>query len=338
MGRFFSSIYSSAVKGLVFFSLSLVGVTSKEASPLLMKQLDPKMKRQTKVKKKKNPKIKGKRGRPKGSKNKNRQETELTEYLQWIRGNILQTLKIIGDRLQISYFVYDGAFGNSECLQMVRSCSLSLISKLQCRSALWFPFSGEYKGRGSRPKYREKVNYQQLPQKYLMNTSSDKGVTEYIYQIKLWHRNFSDQLNVTIIQKKRLSDGKLGQVILFSNDLELSWEKMLLYYRLRFQIEFTYRDAKQFWGLEDFMNIKQQQVQNAANFSMFMVNFSKKLTEENSNTTVPSILDLKARFQASFYIDKIIKTNPEIQRVISIKHLKSSIVDTGCVYQRVIAA
>jgi putative transposase len=27
------------------------------------------------------------------------------------------------------------------------------------------------------------------------------------------------------------------------------------YYSLRFQIEFNFRDAKQYWGLEDFMNM-----------------------------------------------------------------------------------
>ena len=64
--------------------------------------------------------------------------------------------------------------------------------------------------------------------------------------------------NVTIIQRKRVLDGKTGQVILFSDDLDLSWENMILYYRLRFQIEFTFRDVKQFWGIEDFMKIKKK--------------------------------------------------------------------------------
>jgi len=32
---------------------------------------------------------------------------------------------------------------------------------------------------------------------------------------------------------------------------------------IRFQIEFNFRDAKQYWGLEDFMNVRQQTVTNA---------------------------------------------------------------------------
>ena len=52
---------------------------------------------------------------------------------------------------------------------------------------------------------------------------------------------------------------------------------MIDYYRLRFQLEFNFRDAKQFWGLEDFMNVNKTPVNNAANLSMFRVNVSAKL-------------------------------------------------------------
>ena len=53
----------------------------------------------------------------------------------------------------------------------------------------------------------------------------------------------------------------------------LNAEKMIVY-ALRFQIEFNFRDAKQFWGLEDFMNVNKTPVNNAANLSMFRVNVS----------------------------------------------------------------
>jgi putative transposase len=52
------------------------------------------------------------------------------------------------------------------------------------------------------------------------------------------------------------------------------------YYVLRFQIEFNFRDAKQFWGLEDFMNTSETGVTNAANLSFFMVNVSHRLLRD----------------------------------------------------------
>ncbi len=71
-----------------------------------------------------------------------------------------------------------------------------------------------------------------------------------------------------------LVSGARAHVVLFSDDLELDYDKLIDYYRLRFQIEFNFRDAKQYWGLEDFMNVKETQIANAVSLSLFMVNLS----------------------------------------------------------------
>jgi len=44
---------------------------------------------------------------------------------------------------------------------------------------------------------------------------------------------------------------------LFSAYLQQACSKLIKSYRLRFQIEFDFRDGKQHWGLEDFMNTKE---------------------------------------------------------------------------------
>jgi len=93
----------------------------------------------------------------------------------------------------------------------------------------------------------------------------------------MMHRDFAQPLNVVIITKTNLKTGAFANVNLFSSDLELYYEKIIDYYSLRFQIEFNFRDAKQFWGLEDFMNIKEVPLTNALNLSLFMVNLSQVL-------------------------------------------------------------
>lgn len=45
---------------------------------------------------------------------------------------------------------------------------------------------------------------------------------------------------------------------MFSSDLELDWEKLIEDDSLRFQIEFNFRDAKQPFGLEDFINMTEK--------------------------------------------------------------------------------
>jgi putative transposase len=56
--------------------------------------------------------------------------------------------------------------------------------------------------------------------------------------------------------KANLKTGRSAKVLLFSDDLNLARETLIDYYALRFQIEFNFRDAKQYWGLKDFMNVK----------------------------------------------------------------------------------
>jgi len=93
---------------------------------------------------------------------------------------------------------------------------------------------------------------------------------------------------------------------LFSDDLNLDYDLLITYYQLRFQIEFNFRDAKQHWGLEDFMNIGATQVGNAANFSMFMVTFSQLLLPQLQHLNIESMLDLKTVFRAKKYTRRII--------------------------------
>jgi putative transposase len=56
-----------------------------------------------------------------------------------------------------------------------------------------------------------------------------------------------------------------------SSDLALAAAQLVEYYLLRFQIEFNFSDAKQHFGLEDFMNVTPTMVNNAANLAMCMV-------------------------------------------------------------------
>lgn len=82
---------------------------------------------------------------------------------------------------------------------------------------------------------------------------------------------------VVKVLKTHLKTQQQGHVILFSTDLALTYHQLIDLYSLRFQIEFDFRDAKQFWGLEDFMNISQTAVTNAVNLAFFMVNLSRRL-------------------------------------------------------------
>ena len=128
----------------------------------------------------------------------------------------------------------------------------------------------------------------------------------------MWHKLFPDLLNIVIVVKTNLTNGKRAHVVLFSSDLKLAHDKLVHYYRLRFQIEFNFRDAKQFWGLEDFMNVQERPVHNFANLSMFMVSVAQQLIGcRRDKIPAFGLLDLKAEFRGRKYALELLKLLPQ---------------------------
>jgi putative transposase len=173
-------------------------------------------------------------------------------------------------------------------------------------------YDSPYSGRGPRRKYGQKLDYQNIPSEYLKSKSVDEDIKTQIYQTPLWHKKFSDLLNIVVIVKTNLQTSKTAHVVLFSSDLSLGYESLIDYYRLRFQIEFNFRDAKQYWGLEDFMSVKERPVYNSANLAMFMANLSQTLIRPmRQEWPLFSVNDLKAWFRGRKYAAELLKLLPE---------------------------
>jgi putative transposase len=272
----------------------------------------------------------GSRGRPKGSKNRNRREVDLSPSLRFIQLHIKRLLEQIDDTFKVVYFIFDGELGHNDALQMVQQVGLHLISKLRYNSALYLPYDGPYSGRGPRRKYGQKLDYQNMPSEYLKATSIDKEIKTQIYQMSLWHKKFADLLNIVVIVKTNLKTNKTAHVVLFSSDLELGYEHMIDYYRLRFQLEFNFRDAKQYWGLEDFMSVKERPVDNSANLAMFMVNLSHALIRPmRDEWPAFSVNDLKAWFRGRKYATEMLKLLPESPGPIFIDQVVAQMAELG---------
>ena len=242
-------------------------------------------------------------------------------------------LRLITTVLSVTYLVLDGHFGNHNALQMVRQCNLHLISKLRCDAGLYFPYTGPYAGRGSRRKYGRKVDYDHIPMPYLRETTLEGHIQSRFYQAQLLHKEFVQPLNVVIIVKTNLRTQAQAHVILFSSDLELTYTLLVDYYGLRFQIEFNFRDAKQYWGLEDFMNVTATGVTNAANLSLFMVNVAYRLRADvRQRAPDYSILDLKADCRGYKYVEETIKLLPEKPEPILLRQILCKVAGLGRIH------
>ena len=311
---FFSGLLKKAVPGLSFFTLALISVKQRRSNPVCVEQTvrTAEEKATSQAKKVKSEGPKRKPGRPKGSRNKNKAKAVLNSELQRIQKMLQVLLNTIQGTIHVTYLVLDGHFGNHPALHMVRQCQLQLISKLRSDAALFFPHTGPSPKRGPRPRLGEQMNVRKIPEAYLKETKVEDGFETRTYQMQLLHREFPEPLNVVILLKTNLETKAWAHVILFSSDLELSYDKLIDFYSLRFQIEFNFRDAKQFWGLEDFMNVTPTAVTNAANLSLFMVDVSQVLMcKYRQDDPDFSILDLKAYYRGYRYVMETIKILPQ---------------------------
>lgn len=326
--RFFSSLYGKTVPGLCFLSLSLLSVKRRTSYPVMT---EPVEKPSDAVgQEPPTTKARGRRGRPQGSKNRNRRAVELSPSLRFIQEHIKRLLAQISDAFKVVYFLFDGEFGHNDAMQMVRQVGLHLISKLRYNSALYFPYDGPYWGRGPRRKYGKKVDYHHIPSTYLQSISMDKEIKTQIYQMSLWHKKFAEMLTIVVIVKTNLQTHKTAHVVLFSSDLTLRYDLLIDYYRLRFQLEFNFRDAKQYWGLEDFMNVNARPVYNGANLAMFMVNVSHALIRPmRAQWSAFSVNDLKAWFRGQKYVIETLKLLPEPPDPIFIDQVVSKMAELG---------
>lgn len=339
--RFFSSLVQKAVPSVAFFVLSLVSVKRRQSYPLLSQQVvrtaeeraAAAARRQPKKQRKAAPTAGRKRGRPRGSKPVAGVEAPLNAELLRVRGWVRLVMEVVRAVLGVKYLVLDGHYGNAGGYALARGEGLELISKLRHDAALYEPYVGPQPKRGAKRKYGAKLKYDALPATACVSTSVADGVQTNTYQGVYWHKAFGRQLNVVVVVKTKLADGKRSHVVLCSSDLTLAAEPLVEYYRLRFQLEFNFREAKQHWGLEDFMVTDEVAVGNAASLSLFMVLVSQVLLGAQATSRDRSISDLQGTYRGWRYVQETIKSLCLEADDINIGKLGATVSRLGRIHQ-----
>ncbi len=337
--RFFASLYGKPVPGLAFFTVSLVSVQHRRSFPLRVEQVvrsaaeKGASKAKAAAKKPATPGAKRRPGPPKGSTNHHKAPVTFTPAL--VRSTALLTalLHRITTVLSVTYLVLDGHFGNPNALPMARQCALPLISKLRGEAALSLPSTGPYAGRGPPRKYGRKVDYDDIPGQSLKETPVAGHIQTRLYQAQLLHQEFAQPFNVVILAKTNLRTQARAQVVLVSSDLDLAYAPLVDYYRLRFQIEFNCREAKQYWGLADFMNVTPTGVTNAANLSLFMGKVAYCLrVDVQPRDPDYSVLDLQADCRGYKYVEETIKMLPEKPEPVLLAKILNQVAGLGRIH------
>ena len=88
---------------------------------------------------------------------------------------------------------------------------------------------------------------------------------------------YKRDFRVVVLVNRRTSK----YVVLASTDVDQAAEEVVAYYRLRFQVEFLFRDAKQFTGLEHCQARDEAKLDFHFNMSLASVNLARLVSAES---------------------------------------------------------
>ena len=144
---------------------------------------------------------------------------------------------------QVRYLAADGCYSKKKYIDGVAALDLYQIGKLRHDANLRWLYRGEQKPCGRRRRYDGKVRFDDLSR--FEAAGEPDGLQ--IYTAVVCSAHFKRDLRVVYLLKR--AGGKVQTALLFSTDLSLCAEAIVRFYKARFQIEFLFRDAKQFLGL-----------------------------------------------------------------------------------------
>jgi hypothetical protein len=148
---------------------------------------------------------------------------------------------------EVQYLAVDGADAKESFISGATQLGLDVVSKLRCDANLRYLYTGKQNPRGRPRKYDGKVDFHDLTRFTWVDTVKPNLD---LYSATVWHVSLKRTLQLAYLLDRRHPE-RLRFVVLFSTDIHQDPKQIYRFYRLRFQIEFLFRDAKQFTGLQD---------------------------------------------------------------------------------------
>jgi len=296
LDKFFSGTAGRAKKGLEISLLSLIDVKTAKAWTLDVVQTPANL------------------SAKEGNKN---QYTRIDFYLE-------QLVDLLPKLMNINYFVADGFYAKVKVFDFLCQNSKHLITKLRPDANLRFLYNGPHpKGKkGRKRQYGEKVDWKNLDLRKWNSIGYDYKYGHIkIYTQILNSPHFKRNLRVVLLLNTKTNK----YVLLACTDLNLGARIIVEYYQMRFQIEFLFRDAKQFTGLTHCQARDDQSLDFHFNMSLSAINLARlimmKQTKKQSlnsfvrrayNTRFADWLFSKLSKKAKFDLNQ-----PNIEDIIS---------------------
>jgi len=213
--------------------------------------------------------------------------------------HVLRTRKKILQQLT-RYIVADAYFSKSTFVDGALDMEFHVISRFRDDAYFRYLTREQPTGGKGRPRlYDGKIEMEQLEEDRFEITRLEDGQGRILSAI-----THSRSLKRNILLYIWESADKKAHKLYFSTDTKMKAMEVLDYYRTRFQIEFCYRDSKQFTGLTDCQSRDLDKLHFHFNASLTSVNLAKVKTLEKG--TVLSMTSVKMLCHNLFLMQRFI--------------------------------
>jgi DDE superfamily endonuclease len=273
LGYFFNGCANRAEPGLEISTLAVVDVTRRCAFTLAVAQTPP--------------------GNADRKKDKRVEETRRDFYhhqLHAQRHRLPATIR---------YHCVDGYFAKQKYMAEVVALQLHPITKLRPDANCVFLYTGPHlKRRGRRRKYDGKVNFHDWSRFEALGTLADKPHIN-LYTALVWHVSLKRQLRLVVLVNRKEAT-KPRYIVWASTDLALDGHKLVELYVARFQIEFLFRDSKQFSGLTDCQSRAESVLDFHFNAALATLNLARAEELRAQPTLKPHVFSMASWKQRHF--------------------------------------
>ncbi|GAB3354862.1 transposase [Arachidicoccus ginsenosidivorans] len=201
------------------------------------------------------------------------------------------------------YVAADAYFMKTGFIEPLLKMGIQVVTRMRQDADLKYLHKGPQKsGKGRNRIFDGKVDVKNIDKRRWEVCYQDEDVCAY--ESVVWCVSLKRIVKVVYLKYKKTD----SYSILLSTDTELGGEKVLQYYRLRFQIEFLLRDAKQYTGLEECQARSQTKLYNHFNLSLMAVSLMKLTcwaTQQNKSQIPFSMRRIKTWYYNKYITETI---------------------------------
>ena len=304
LGKFWNGCASKAMTGLELSCIALMTSTGHHVFPISIRQTRP----------------------------KEEKKDRLQQYLWQLQALFRLQRKWLKQHVRIA--VADGQYAKTMFFDFFADEGIAFITKLAVNANLLIPFNGEHeKRRGKRRKWEGKVDF--------INFAGWASVpgeeNERVWTRVVWAPHFERFFRVVVIQRVSKSGEVLGHVVLCCTDTTMPATEIRALYSARFQLEFVFRDAKQYAALTTCQLRSKKGLENHWNAAFLSISLVRAeqllrltvLTGRPAEDLVFSMEDAKRRAFNELFARRILANLGLARRFDELKNHPSRPLDLG---------